>query len=218
VNDLIPGDYSFRLLGENNIGPSQSQLLTFSIAGVQPPTNLNAVSIRAREAGLAWLAPSSGSAVSGYELYLSEDCVIFERVPDLLLTAGPHTISGLKPDTQYCVRVVSTSIVGDSVPSGVYRFTTLSLASESSTISPETMGPANLGPGSTRNLDLPTSPTPEAKEESPEVPDNPSSATGTEESSEASDNSSTVFLAGFIVLVLFIAIVAWRRFLRPRDL
>jgi hypothetical protein len=25
-------------------------------------------------------------------------------------------------------------------------------------------------------------------------------------------------LAGFIVLVLFIAIVAWRRFLRPRDL
>jgi hypothetical protein len=233
VNDLIPGDYSFRLLGENNIGPSQSQLLTFSIASVQPPTNLNSFSIRAREAGLAWIAPASGSAVSGYELYLSEDCVRFERVPDLFLTAGPHTLSNLNPETRYCVRVVSTSIVGDSVPSAVYRFTTLSLAAESESSSPEIESPASSGlgqlvnpepvtsstrpTGSTRNRDLPTTSTPEANEESPEVSDNPTSVAETEDSSEASEDSSIFLVTGFVFLALLIFFLAWRRSLRLQE-
>jgi hypothetical protein len=203
VNDLIPGDYSFRLLGTNAIGESQSQLLTFSIARVQPPTNLNAVSIRAREAGLAWVAPASGSAVSGYELYLSEDCVGFERLPELFLSGGPHSISDLKPETQYCVRVVSTSIVGDSAPSAVYRFTTLSLAAESAPTPPPprvTFVPEAVSPP-TRNPDLPTSPTPEEKEDA----------------SDSSGDTSTLYLSGFIFLSLLIAFVAWWRFRRRRE-
>jgi hypothetical protein len=151
VNDLIPGDYSFRLLGTNDIGEAQSQSVTFSIETVQPPTNLNADSIRSREVRLAWLAPASGAVVSSYELYISEDCVNFERVPEVFTTDGTHTISDLQPRTEYCAKVVSTSIVGDSAASTVYRFTTLSVAADSPTPSPNPTVTPSPNPTVTRS-------------------------------------------------------------------
>jgi hypothetical protein len=210
LNDLLPGDYSFRLVGENARGESQSQVLNFSIANVQPPRNLRSVSIRAREVSISWLAPSSGAPVSGYEVYLSDDCVRFEKTPDVFLTAGTHNIGDLRPETQYCVKVLSASIVGDSVASDVYRFTTLNLASESSTLSPNTEGSSDSGPGDSAK------PGEETKEPS-DAPEDSTSPPVTQERPEASDDSSLLAWVGYVFVALLVALVAWKVLRRRTD-
>jgi hypothetical protein len=233
LNDLLPGDYSFRLVGENARGESQSQVLNFSIASVQPPTNLRSVSIRAREASISWVAPSSGAPVSGYEVYLSDDCVRFEKTPDVFLTAGTHNIGDLRPETQYCVKVLSASIVGDSVASDVYRFTTLNLASEAPTISPNPEGSSDSGPGdsakpgkatssapainSTRNRDQPNTSTPEETKEPSDAPEDSTSPSVTQGRPEASDDSSLLAWVGYVFVALLVALVAWTISRRRTD-
>jgi hypothetical protein len=221
LNDLLPGDYSFRLVGENARGESQSQVLNFSIASVQPPTNLRSVSIRAREASISWVAPSSGAPVSGYEVYLSDDCVRFEKTPDVFLTAGTHNIGDLRPETQYCVKVLSASIVGDSVASDVYRFTTLNLASESSTLSPNTEGSSDSGPGDSAKPGEETKEPSDAPEDSTKEPsDAPEDSTSppvTQGRPEASDDSSLLAWVGYVFVALLVALVAWKVLRRRTD-
>jgi hypothetical protein len=157
VNDAVPGDYTFKLIASNaqDSMEVESSSRIFNILSALPPTNLTGESSPGGGALVSWLAPTSGAGILGFEVLVaevvSESCLTFRSYPDAFSSAGEHTLTSLEPETEYCIKVVSNSMVGSSEPSEIIRVTTLATASAGGSGSF-----AGIGPGILAQSDKPT--------------------------------------------------------------
>jgi hypothetical protein len=166
VNDAVPGDYTFKLIASNaqDSMEVESSSTIFNILSALPPTNLTGESSPGGGALVSWLAPTSGAGILGFELLLaevvSESCSTFRSYPDAFSSAGEHTLTSLEPETEYCIKVVSNSMVGSSEPSQVIRLTTLSATSPGLPGNPPGTAPDNTSQGGPGNSATDVSATP----------------------------------------------------------
>jgi hypothetical protein len=157
VNDAIAGDYTFKLIAQNSKDAIevQSSSLTFNILSALPPTNLSGASRSGGGARVSWRAPTGGAGIVGFEVLVaevvSENCTTYSSYPDTFSTAGDHNLTSLEPETEYCIKVVSSSLAGNSEPSEIIRVTTLATASAGGSGSF-----AGIGPGILTQSDKPT--------------------------------------------------------------
>lgn len=135
VNDAVAGDYAFKLVAQNSKDAMevQSSSLTFNILSALPPTNLSGAPRSGGGARVSWRAPTGGAGIVDFEVLVaevvSENCTTYSSYPDTFSAAGDHSLTSLEPETEYCIKVVSSSLAGNSEPSEIIRVTTLAAAS-----------------------------------------------------------------------------------------
>ena len=88
------------------------------------PQNLSSVAVSPREVSAHWSAPAEDGERTDlyYHVEISDPTQlgVFERTSFMQSTVTSYTFSGLRPFTQYCVRVTAHNGVSDQDPDGTH--------------------------------------------------------------------------------------------------
>lgn len=119
------GEGGTRILPDGEIPSARSTARAVPLADAAPEsiTSFDVVEVRSTDARLAWVAPASGSPITGYALQLLQNgTVIDDAVWDV--PENSAYISGLDPETEYGFRVAAINAVGRGPFSGTQLFRT----------------------------------------------------------------------------------------------
>jgi hypothetical protein len=127
IPELTAGDYVFRIEAENSLGRSVGNIVHFSVVGPGVPTSLQGSAVSATSISINWQAPSAGAALIDYQVEYAEfsgSCGSYLIYPALPSTLTQRTLTGLQPDTEYCLRVSSVALNGISPATDVTQVKT----------------------------------------------------------------------------------------------